>query len=88
MEDLPDRLLQTWKDTFDQLYSEAKTNPNVMMWGMHPFLTGRPHRAKVLDEFLEYMEGFSHVEFAPVIEIVNYWRKNYRTSRVKSGLIV
>ena len=54
-----------------------------MMWGMHPFLTGRPHRAKVLDEFLEYVKGFSHVEFAPVIEIVNYWRKNYRTSRVE-----
>ncbi|MDA4129322.1 MAG: polysaccharide deacetylase family protein, partial [Thaumarchaeota archaeon] len=58
----PRQLLQTWKDTFDQLYSEARTNPNVMMWGMHPFLTGRPHRAKVLDEFLEYVDGFPQVE--------------------------
>jgi peptidoglycan/xylan/chitin deacetylase (PgdA/CDA1 family) len=79
----PRQLLQIWKDTFHFLYNEAKTNPNLMMWGLHPFLIGRPHRAKVLDEFLEYVKGFPHVEFARSIDIVKWWRDNYRDSLVE-----
>jgi peptidoglycan/xylan/chitin deacetylase (PgdA/CDA1 family) len=80
----PRELLQIWKDTFHYLYTEAKTHPNLMMWGLHPFLTGRPHRAKVLDEFLEYVKGFPHVEFVRAIDTVKWWRENYHTSVVET----
>lgn len=79
----PRQLLEIWKDTFNYMYGEAETNPNLMMWGLHPFLIGRPHRAKVLDEFFEYVKGFPHVEFARAIDVVNWWRTNYRKSHVE-----
>jgi peptidoglycan/xylan/chitin deacetylase (PgdA/CDA1 family) len=79
----PRELLQIWKDTFDYLYSEAERYPNMMLWGLHPFLSGRPYRAKVLEEFLEYARKFPKVWFARCIDIAKWWMSKYKDQHVE-----
>jgi allantoinase len=42
-------------DQFDVLLREGETRPRVMGFGIHPFLTGQPFRAKHLATALEHM---------------------------------
>ena len=47
------------KAQFDQLYEEGAENGRVMCIAFHPYATGRPHRAKYLDDLLGYIMGHS-----------------------------
>jgi allantoinase len=42
-------------DQFDVLLAEGETRPRVMGFGLHPFLTGQPYRAKHLRTALDHM---------------------------------
>jgi peptidoglycan/xylan/chitin deacetylase (PgdA/CDA1 family) len=42
-------------DQFDQLLAEGADRPRVMSFGVHPFLTGQPYRAKHFASALEHM---------------------------------
>jgi allantoinase len=77
-------LLEMWKDSFDQLYAEGATNPNMMTFGMHPFLTGRPYRAPILREFLRYAKGHKNVWFPRCIDVARWWLENYRDHQVET----
>ena len=80
----PRQLLEIWKDCFDYLYEEGEAgSPKTMIWGLHPFLTGRPYRAKILREFIKYAKGHPRVWFARCIDIAEWWLKNYKESRVE-----
>lgn len=74
----PRQLLEIWKDTFDYLYMEGAENPAVMLWGIHPFITGRPYRAKILYEFISYAKSFQGVWFTRCIDVAKWWKNNYR----------
>jgi hypothetical protein len=78
----PRQLLQLRKDTFDLLYAEGAPSPNMMAWGLHPILTGRPYRAIILQEFIRYAKGHTDVWFPRCIDVARYWLERYRTNRI------
>jgi allantoinase len=79
----PRQLGEKWKDAFDCLYAEGENRPNLLDWGMHPFLTGRPYRAQVLDEFLGYVGRHAGVWTTTLGDVVAYWRDRYRDQQVE-----
>ncbi|OGP67066.1 MAG: hypothetical protein A2169_08085 [Deltaproteobacteria bacterium RBG_13_47_9] len=80
----PRQLLEIWKDSFDLLYEEGQSgSPKTLMWGLHPFLSGRPFRAKILKEFIRYAKGHPKVWFARCIDIAEWWLKNYKDTHVE-----
>ena len=83
VERIPQNLLSVWKDTFDQLYLEGETYPSMMAWGLHPFLSGRPYRAKVLREFIRYAKGHPGVWFARCQDVARWWKDHYSESWVE-----
>ncbi len=83
MERIPRDLLSIWKDTFDQLYAEGETYPSIMAWGLHPFLSGRPYRARVLQEFIRYAKGHPRVWFARCQDVARWWKEQYFESWVE-----
>ena len=80
----PRELGQIWKDTFDVFYAEGATSPKMMAWGLHPFLTGRPYRAAVLQEFIRYAKGHPGVWFPRCIDVARWWREKYRDHHVET----
>ena len=65
------------KAQFDQLYEEGAENGRVMCIAFHPYATGRPHRAKYLDDLLGYIMGHSGVWQTTTDEIAEYYLANY-----------
>lgn len=80
----PRELLQMWKDTFDLLYAEGATSPKMMAWGVHPFLSGRPYRAPILQEFIRYAKGHKDVWFPRCIDVARWWLEKYRDNQVET----
>jgi len=70
----PRDLLQIMKDHFDYLYWEGEQGyPKFFAFNLHPFVSGIPYRAKIIEEFIRYAQGHSKVWFAKRIEIANWW---------------
>jgi peptidoglycan/xylan/chitin deacetylase (PgdA/CDA1 family) len=81
----PRAIFQWWKDQFDQLYEEAEAGrPGMMTMGIHPFIIGRPFRAKVLREFLAYTSSKPKVWFPKCVEMADHYLKNYRDAYVET----
>ena len=64
-------------DTFDQLYEEGTTNPKMMSVGIHCRVSGRPGRARILEDFIKYAKGFPQVWFARRSDIARWWWDHY-----------
>ena len=80
----PRDILQWWKDQFDQLYEEGeKGRPGLMTMGLHPFIIGRPYRARVLREFLDYVSKKKKVWFARGDAATDHYLANYREAYVE-----
>src|SRR5438445_477 len=78
-------ILQWWKDQFDQVYEEGeKGRPGLMTMGLHPFIIGRPFRARVLREFLSYASSKKNVWFARGVEAADHYLANYRDLYVET----
>jgi allantoinase len=61
-------------DQFDQLLSEGGDRPRVMGFGIHPFLSGQPYRAKHLITALEHMSAHADdVWFTTTDEIADWY---------------
>jgi peptidoglycan/xylan/chitin deacetylase (PgdA/CDA1 family) len=61
-------------DQFDQLLSEGTVRPRVMGFGIHPFLTGQPYRARRFVSALEHMtEHRDEVWFTTSDEIADWY---------------
>jgi allantoinase len=72
----PRDLLQIMKDQFDYLYWEGEQgSPKYFAFNLHPFITGVPYRAKIVDEFIKYAKGHPDVWFAKRIEIAEWTLK-------------
>ena len=69
--------VQICKDQFDLLYKEGAESGRVMCIPLHPFLIGQPHRAKYLDEVLQYIMSHDGVWQATADEIAEYYIANY-----------
>jgi allantoinase len=63
--------------TFDRLYKEGSTTPQMMSIGLHMRLAGRPARAEAVDRFISYTKSFPDVWFARRIDIAAWWKTHY-----------
>ena len=70
---LPSQMVDWLRYEFDALYEEGGRVPRMMSIGLHHYVSGRPGRAKALEEFLRYAKGFSGVWFARRDEIAKWW---------------
>ncbi len=76
-----DDFFKYMKDTFDILYEEGSEHPKMMSIGLHLRVTGRPGRAKALEQFLDYTKYHQQVWFARRVDIARWWLKHYPPQR-------
>lgn len=69
------------KAEFDALYAEAVTRRRMMSVSAHDRIAGRPSRAKVVEEFIEYAQSHPGVEFMRKDEIARFALSSPRTLR-------
>ena len=72
-----DDFMRDCKAQFDQLYKEGGESGRVMCIGLHPNLSGQPHRIKYLDETLRYIMSHEGVWQTTADEIAEYYIANY-----------
>ena len=72
-----------WRDTVSYLHKESEQYPNMIAWGLHPYLVGRPFRAAVLEEFLTWAKTLPGVWFARTGDIAEWWSEQYADHQVE-----
>jgi peptidoglycan/xylan/chitin deacetylase (PgdA/CDA1 family) len=65
-------------DQFDRLYLEGDENARVMALSIHPYITGVPHRARYLEEVLDYIVGHDGVALMTASQIGDWYRDEMR----------
>lgn len=67
----PPRLLaETWKRELDWLLDASDLQaPRLMSLTLHPYIIGRPSRARALSDFLGYAKGKPEVEFVTHLQV-------------------
>jgi hypothetical protein len=73
----PEMAFQIMKAQFDALYERGADEPVLMPLTVHDFITGRPSRAKVFDDFLTYAKQFEGVVFTTHDQVRAWWLDNY-----------
>ncbi len=73
----PNDFYDAMRNTFDLLYEEGATHPKMMSIGLHCRIVGKPARAAVLKQFLEYAASKPDVWFARRIDIARWWLDKY-----------
>jgi len=74
---------EIWRDTITYLHKESEQYPNMVTWGLHPYLSGRPFRASVLEEFLSWAKSLPGVWFARTADIAEWWTAEYSDHQVE-----
>jgi peptidoglycan/xylan/chitin deacetylase (PgdA/CDA1 family) len=75
----PDFMFRALKSVFDALYERGVDEAAMMPLVVHDFITGRPSRAKVLDDFIAYAKQFEGVVFTSHDQLAS-WCRNLYTS--------
>jgi peptidoglycan/xylan/chitin deacetylase (PgdA/CDA1 family) len=65
------------RDAFDTLYAEGEAQPRVLCLALHPYLIGRPHRIRHLDETLAYIRRHADVWFATGAEMADWYAAHH-----------
>jgi len=65
------------KSTFDAYYEAAGTTPLYMIYGTHPFVSGRPDTAYCFSKFLEYVQQKKEVWFPSYTQAAEWWQSRY-----------
>jgi allantoinase len=65
------------KAQFDQLYREGEHSGRLMCIAFHPYIMGRPHRAKYLAAVLDYILSHEYVWQATTDEIAAHYLAHY-----------
>lgn len=73
----PSMAIQILRHQFDALYERGAERAVLMPLTVHDFITGRPSRAGVLDEFITYAKQFEGVVFTTHDEVRKWWLENY-----------
>lgn len=74
----PAFMFQALKSAFDALYERGAEQLVMMPLVVHDYITGRPSRAKVLDDIIAYAKQFEGAVFTTHDELGRWWRANYR----------
>ncbi len=67
-------------DMFETLYAEGETQPRVMCVALHPYIIGRPHRVRWLDEVLGQMRRHPGVWFATGAEMAEWYLAHHHAA--------
>ena len=65
----PKDTLLIWKAMFDEFHEEAKLGPTYCPFQFHPYISGRPGRAKTLRTIIQHMKAAGGVWFATGSEV-------------------
>ena len=69
-----DAMFKRTKDSFDCLYEEAQEHgARILTFGIHPYISGVPHRIKYLREMLQYLSSHEGVVFWNGSQIYNWF---------------
>jgi len=71
--------LQMLKDQFDELYAEGAESGRTMNVGIHPHVSGHPHRMHCYREFLKYVKQHEDVWFATREEVATWYLANHKS---------
>ena len=77
--------LRMTHDMFDTFYAEGDEQGRVMCLALHPYMMGRPHRHKYLDQALAYICGHKDVWLATGEEIADWYYANAYDAAVIAG---
>jgi len=70
----PHDTLLTWKAMFDEFHEEAKRAPAYCPFQFHPYISGRPGRAKTLRSIIQHMKQAGGVWIATGAEVARWCR--------------
>ena len=79
------RAMSTWdaarmlKDQFDELYREGAESGRIMSVGLHPHVSGHPHRMPCFREFLAHAKKHPDVWWTTREEISSWYLQNHHT---------
>jgi peptidoglycan/xylan/chitin deacetylase (PgdA/CDA1 family) len=68
----PHDTLVIWKGMFDELHEEGKVAPTYCPFQFHPYISGRPGRAKTLRTIIAHMKQAGGVWFATGSEVAHW----------------
>jgi peptidoglycan/xylan/chitin deacetylase (PgdA/CDA1 family) len=68
----PERTLRVWKAMFDELYEESKRAPTYVPFQFHPYISGRPGRARTVRAIIRHMKAAEGVWFATGSEVARW----------------
>jgi len=72
-------VLDCMKEQFNVLYAEGARTGMMMNVGLHPHVTGVPHRAGILRKFFEYAKEFDGVWWTTREEVAACYREQHAT---------
>jgi peptidoglycan/xylan/chitin deacetylase (PgdA/CDA1 family) len=81
------RALTTWdaarmlKDNFDELYAESAESARMMNVGLHPHVSGHPHRMPCFRDFLAHARAFPDVWWTTREEIATWYLASHAGTR-------
>jgi peptidoglycan-N-acetylglucosamine deacetylase len=68
----PHDTLVIWKGMFDEFHAESKIAPTYCPFQFHPYISGRPGRAKTLRTIIQHMKAAGGVWFATGGEVARW----------------
>jgi peptidoglycan/xylan/chitin deacetylase (PgdA/CDA1 family) len=68
----PADTLLIWKGMFDELHEESKHRPAYCPFQFHPYISGRPGRARTLRAIIQHMKRADGVWFATGSEVAHW----------------
>ena len=70
-------IFERTKAQFDQLYQESSEITRIMAIGLHPYITGAPHRIGQLETFLSYLNDKPGVLMWTGEQILDWYRSQH-----------
>ena len=68
----PEQVYQVWSAAFDGMYHYGRS----FVLTMHPFVTGRPGRLRMLERLIQHMRELPGVEFMTALDLARMWVKH------------
>ena len=65
----PELVYQVWSAAFEGAYHYGSS----FVLTMHPFVTGRPGRLRMLERLIRYISEFPGVEFKRIVDVAEMW---------------
>jgi len=80
-----EEFLRTAVDMFDTLHAEGGAQPRVMCVALHPYVMGRPHRIRFLDQALAHMRRQEGVWFATGAEMAEWYLAHHHDAALAAA---